>query len=74
VDPTNNQAERDLRGMVLWRKTSYGSKSERGDQFAERAQSVGMTLKRQKKRCFEFFAKAMQAWKLQINAPSALPP
>ncbi|WP_194848378.1 IS66 family transposase [Candidatus Neptunochlamydia vexilliferae] len=33
VEPTNNQAERDLRAIVLWRKISYGSKSERGDRF-----------------------------------------
>jgi len=34
VDTTNNQAERDLRGMVLWRKTSHVAKSEIEDQFA----------------------------------------
>jgi transposase len=36
VEPTNNHAERALRPFVLWRKTSYGSQSERGRVFAER--------------------------------------
>jgi len=43
-------------------------KSERGDQFAEKAQSVGMTLKRQRENCSRFFAEVMKEWKLQINA------
>jgi transposase len=30
VDPTNNHAERELRGSVLWRKTTLGSNSARG--------------------------------------------
>lgn len=74
VEPTNNQAERDLRGIVLWRKISYGSKSKRGDRFAERIQSVVATLKRQKKECLDYLVKAMSAWKLQIDAPSVLTP
>ena len=40
VEPTNNQAERDSRGIVLWRKISYGSKSKRGDLFTERIYSI----------------------------------
>ena len=72
VEPTNNQAERDLRSVVLWRKISYGSKSQRGNRFVERVQSVVMTLKRQKKDCFEYFVEAMHAWKTQIDAPSIL--
>ena len=72
VEPTNNQAERDLRSVVLWRKISYGSKSKRGDRFAERVQSIVMTLKRQKKESLEYFVKAMAAWKLQAAAPSIL--
>ena len=31
VDPTNNDAERALRPLVLWRKRSFGSKSARGE-------------------------------------------
>ena len=32
VEPTNNHAERELRGFVLWRRRrSFGTQSERGD-------------------------------------------
>ena len=72
VEPTNNQAERDLRGMVIWRKTSYGSKSERGDRFAERIQSVVATLKREKEECLEYLVEALAAWKTQTQPPSVL--
>jgi hypothetical protein len=34
VDPTNNLAERDLRRLVLWRKKSYGTRSDRGKYVA----------------------------------------
>lgn len=34
VEPTNNQAERSLRRAVLWRRKSFGTKSEAGSRFA----------------------------------------
>ena len=33
VEPTNNHAERVLRGAVLWRKGSFGCTSEGGRRF-----------------------------------------
>ena len=33
VEPTNNAAERALRGAVIWRKISFGTDSERGCRF-----------------------------------------
>ena len=33
VEPTNNAAERSLRHIVLWRKTSYGTQSKEGSHF-----------------------------------------
>ncbi len=45
VDPTNNLAERALRGPVLWRKRTSGCKSDRGARFAERILSVLGTLR-----------------------------
>ncbi len=70
VEPTNNQAERDLRGIVIWRRISYGSKSERGDRFAERVNSVVTTLKRQKKKCLDYLFIALGAWKTGSSVPS----
>lgn len=47
VPPTNNHAERELRGFVLWRKQTAGTRSERGDRFAERVMTVVHTLRKQ---------------------------
>lgn len=70
VEPTNNQAERDLRGIVICRRISYGSKSERGDRFAERINSVVTTLKRQKRKCLDYLYEAVGAWKTGSSAPT----
>ena len=47
VEPTNNRAERALRPAVLWRKSSFGHKSESGKQFVERLLTVAGTLRLQ---------------------------
>jgi transposase len=57
VDPTNNTAERALRGAVLTRKTSFGSRSKRGAQAFARTLSIIMTWERQGK---DFFTTAHQ--------------
>ena len=43
---TNNEAERALRGYVLWRKGSYGVWSHRGELFRQRIPSLVETGKR----------------------------
>lgn len=43
---TNNEAERALRGYVLWRKGSYGVWSHRGELFRQRILSLIETAKR----------------------------
>jgi len=45
VEPTNNAAERALRPAVLWRKGSFGTRSEAGARFAERVLTVSATCK-----------------------------
>ena len=45
VEPTNNSAERALRGPVIYRKLSHGTQSEEGEQFIERALSVSVTCR-----------------------------
>ena len=61
VECTNNAAERSLRHLVLWRKTSYGTQSDEGSRFIERAVSIWMTLKKQGKSVVPFFLQAYQA-------------
>jgi hypothetical protein len=58
VEPTNNTAERALRGAVVTRKTSFGSRSKRGAHAFARMLSIIMTWERQGK---DFFATAHQA-------------
>jgi len=58
VECTNNAAERTLRHIVLWRKTSYGTQSNEGSRFMERAVSLWMTLKKQEKEVLLFFKQA----------------
>jgi hypothetical protein len=58
VDPTNNMAEQALRGAVVTRKTSFGSRSKRGAQAFARMLSIIMTWERQGK---DFFTTAHQA-------------
>lgn len=45
VEPTNNIAERAVRPVVIHRKTSLGSQSNRGSRFIERMHTVSATLK-----------------------------
>jgi len=71
VEATNNAAERSLRHIVLWRKTSYGTQSEEGSRFMERAVSIWMTLKKQGKEAFCFFQDAYSStFDPRAEAPS----
>jgi transposase len=69
IDPTNNLAERDLRSLVLWRKKSYGTRSERGKRFAERISSVAGTIKRKGLNTINFLKEAVCAFYRSEEAP-----
>lgn len=69
VEPTNNLAERDLRRIVLHRKKSYGTRSERGQRFVERIQTVCGTLKRTGQNLFQFMERAVSAFYRREEAP-----
>lgn len=47
MEPTNNMAERDLRKLVIWRRKSYGTRSDRGKKFVERITTVAQTIRKQ---------------------------
>ncbi len=47
VTPTNNAAERALRGPVIHRKLSYGNQSDAGERFTERSLSASVTCRLQ---------------------------
>jgi transposase len=47
VSPTNNAAERALRGPVIHRKLSHGNQSDEGERFTERSLSASVTCRLQ---------------------------
>ncbi len=69
MEPTNNMAERDMRKLVIWRKKSYGTRSERGKNFVERITSVTQTLRRQRKNTLKFIQEAVVSFYCNREAP-----
>ena len=61
VEPTNNHGELELRDFVLWRKRSFGTRSERGDRFAERIMTVVRTARKQGLDVLDFLVRSMKA-------------
>ena len=54
VEPTNNAAERALRPAVLWRKGSFGTRSDAGARFVERLLTVSATCKQHGRSVFAY--------------------
>jgi transposase len=73
VEPTNNLAEQQIRFYVLWRKSSFGTQSERGNRFVERMMTTTATCKLQGKNRYEFLTSAVGAYFKNQPAPSLLP-
>ena len=73
VEPTNNAAERALRGAVIWRKISFGTDSELGSRFVERILTVIATLKQQRRHALAYLTAACEAALHGRRAPSLLP-
>ncbi|MCA1698763.1 MAG: IS66 family transposase, partial [Actinobacteria bacterium] len=61
VEPTNNRAERSLRGPVIHRKLSHGTRSGEGERFLERALSASVTCRLQKRSLFSYLAELLTA-------------
>jgi transposase len=61
VEPTNNPAERALRGPVIHRKLSLGTQSDGGERFAERALSAAATCRMQRRSLFTYLSELLTA-------------
>ena len=61
VEPTNNAAERSLRGPVIHRKLPYGTRSEEGERFIERALSASVTCRLQGRSLFAYLVELLSA-------------
>jgi len=74
VEPTNNHGERELRGLVTWRKSSFGSQSERGNTFAANLKSAIQTCRKQKRNVLSYLRSAVHAALYNQSTPSLLRP
>jgi len=61
VEPTNNRAERGLRGAVIYRKLSLGSQSETGERTIERLLSASQTCRLQRRSLFAYLTDVLSA-------------
>ena len=61
VDPTNNAAERSLRGPVIHRKLSHGTQSDDGERLIERALSASVTCRLQKRSLYTYLTQLLTA-------------
>jgi transposase len=73
VEPTNNEAERCIRGAVLWRKGSFGVWSDRGARYVERMLTVAGTCRKQGRQVYGYLREAIAAYRRGDKAPSLLP-
>jgi len=74
VEPTNNHGERELRSLVTWRKSCFGSQSERGDAFAANLKSVIQTCRKQEQNVLSYLRSAVHAALHHESTPSLLRP
>ena len=72
VEPTNNTAERIVRQGVLWRKSSFGTQSERGARYVERILTVCATCRLQERSIIEYLRDACRCHLDGIPAPSLI--
>jgi transposase len=61
IEPTNNHAERALRGSVIYRKLSLGTQSEHGERRIERLLSIHTTCRLQHRPLHDYLADALTA-------------
>ena len=61
IEPTNNHAERALRGSVIYRKLSLGTQSDEGERRIERLLSVHTTCRLQRRPLHDYLVNALTA-------------
>jgi len=70
VEPTNNRAERGLRGAVIYRKLSLGSQSQAGEQTIARLLSASQTCRPQQRSLFAYLTDVLAAKARDDPVPS----
>jgi transposase len=61
IEPTNNAAERGLRGAVIYRKLSFGSQSQQGERTIGRLLSASQTCRLQHRSLFAYLTDLLTA-------------
>lgn len=74
VEPTNNFAERIVRQGVLWRKSSFGTQSERGARYVERILTACATCYLQGRSVIEYLRNVCHCHLNGLPAPSLIKP
>ena len=72
VEPTNNIAERVVRQGVLWRKSSFGTQSERGGRYVERILTVCATCRLRGRSIIEYLREACRCHLDGVPVPSLI--
>ncbi len=65
-------SQRELRGLVMWRRRSFGSQSERGTRFAARMMTVAHTARKQGRQILDFLVACCSPRPEGAAAPSLL--
>ncbi len=74
VEPTNNFAERIVRQGVLWRKSSFGTQSQRGARYVERVLTVCATCHLQGRSVIEYLRNVCHCHLNGLPVPSLIKP
>jgi hypothetical protein len=73
LEPTNNLAEQAIRFVVIDRRITQGTRSERGRQWCERIWTVIATLTQQGRSILDYLRQAVHAYLADQPAPALLP-
>jgi transposase len=73
AEPTNNAAERALRGAMLWRKRSQGRRTAAGSRYVGLVWSAVATCRQQRRVVLDYLADAIAAAQDNRPTPSLLP-
>jgi transposase len=73
IEPTNNLAEQAIRFVVIDRRITQGTRSEKGRRWCERIWTVIATCAQQGREVFQFLLDSVQARLSGTSPPSLLP-
>ena len=73
IEPTNNLAEQAIRFVVIDRRITQGTRSEKGRRWCERIWTVIATCAQQGRAAFQFLLDSVQAHVSGTSPPSLLP-